>query len=186
MMKDSPNVRIDVLVTRIPEFAGLLKRREVDIVVGEVTAFEGEAGVEVFPLRPQQVVFFCRADHPLARRRKVDAKSFFSYPHVATELPPAIDRWLDQQRPAGAPTQGFSLVCSHYALLQRVVEESDAISGAQLSVVRPCIRAGRLGVVRFAENQIQSPVGVAYLKTRQPTPMAKRLIDELRMVADES
>ena len=180
MMSIAPDARIDVKVTSPSEFHGMLERREIDLAVGETSDFTDLSHYEVIPLEPQEIIFFCRAGHPLSGREKVNPKEFFSYPHVATELPPHVLSWLGKARPADSGHAGLSLSCSHHALLKRVVEGSDALSGAPWMVIKPEIEAGRFAKVNFKVPPISSQASVIFRSGRKPSPLASRLIELLR------
>ncbi len=180
----SPGAKIHVRVTAPTEFLGLLERREVDLAVGETSEFADLPNYEVIPLKPQEVIFFCRAGHPLSRLEKVSPKEFFSYPHAATDLPPRVAAWLNSVRPTDSQYTGLSLTCSHHALLKRAVEESDAVSGAPWMVIKPDIEAGRFAKVNFDVPPISSQASVITREGRKHTPLASRLIESLQEVME--
>jgi DNA-binding transcriptional LysR family regulator len=174
---------ITVTVGRFPEFAKLLKKREIDLLVGEASTLAGDPELVIRPLAPEEVVFFCRAGHPLAGRARVTPVDFFSFPHVATDLPPWIMEWLGRIRPPGSDHPGITLTSSQHAVLKRVVETSDALSGAPLRVVEPELTSGRLALVRLAAKPIYNQASVVHLRDRGLSPLAERLIAELAAAA---
>jgi DNA-binding transcriptional LysR family regulator len=170
---------ISVRIGRFTEFAGLLKKREIDLLVGEASGLAGDPDLVIRPLPPEEIVFFCRAGHPLAGLPRVTPVDFFSFPHVATDLPPWIMAWLAQVRPEHSAHPGITLTSTQHALLKRVVETSDAISGAPRRVVEPELASGRLALVRLSSKPIHNQAAVVYLRERGLSPLAERLIAEL-------
>jgi DNA-binding transcriptional LysR family regulator len=61
-----PGASIDVRIGRFPEFAGLLKSRGIDLLIGEASGLGSDAELVIEPLPAEEIVFFCRAGHPLA------------------------------------------------------------------------------------------------------------------------
>lgn len=87
--------------------------------------------------------------------------------------------WLAQVRPKESTHPGITLTSSQHALLKRVVETSDAISGAPRRVVEPELASGRLALVRLSRKPIHNQAAVVCLKERGLSPLAERLIAEL-------
>ncbi|WP_193215099.1 LysR family transcriptional regulator [Luteolibacter marinus] len=183
LMKASPAARIRVDVVGYTSFEAMLRDRQVDLVVGDTSPFLDRDGFEVVPLKPQEIVFFCRSGHPLATRESVGIDEFFGFPLVAPDLGPQATQWLAALRPAKDALRSLTLTCSHLALLKRVVESSDAISGAPRMVIQPGLDAGRLAVIDLVARPMLNHIGVIHLKARSLGPVAERLVEELKAVS---
>ena len=179
---------LNVLVTVAPfaELPGLLRERRIDFFVGDYTLLSGTSDMEIQPLAPQEIVFFCRKGHPLAEREEINVDEFFSYPHVGPPLPQWAEEWLRNHRPKGFAAEFLRLECSHHGLLKNVVANSDTISGAPFEVIRAELDPGRFSIVRLAVKPMYSRAGVVWLVDRPPTTAGKLLIDELCVGAGRS
>ena len=157
----------------------MLRERKIDFFVADHTLLSGVSDLEIVPLEPQEIVFFCRSGHPLADRGEISVDEFFSYPHVGPPLPKWAEDWLRENRPLGNPSQFLRLECSHHALLKNVVETSDAISGAPRWVIQSELDLGRFSIVRLPLAPMHNRAGVVWLIERPPTAAGKLLINEL-------
>jgi DNA-binding transcriptional LysR family regulator len=184
MVKAHPEVAVKVRVGAFAEMPMLLRDRHIDFFVADFTLLEREADLEILPLAPQEILFFCRAGHPLAGR-EVGLEEFFSYPHVGPGLPAWAKAWLDEHRPAEARARDLRVECSHHALLKAVVESSDALSGAPRPVIQSDLDGGRFSLVRLAARTMHNQAGIVWLKGRPPSPAGRLLIEQLENLASE-
>lgn len=184
LLKSRPDVKVKVHVGRFEEMPTLLRDRSIDFFIADYTLIEREADLEILPLAPQEILFFCRAGHPLAGR-EVGLKEFFSYPHAGPGLPAWAKAWLEKHRPADAPAKELHVQCSHHALLKSAVEHSDAISGATRPVIRAELDEGRLALIHLKAEKMYNQAGIVWLRGRPPSPAGKLLIEELQRLAGE-
>ena len=184
LMKSRPEVKANVHVGPFEEMPKLLRERSIDFFIADYTLIERDADLEILPLAPMEILFFCRAGHPLADR-EVGLEEFFSYPHAGPGLPAWAKAWLEKYRPAHAAIKELHVQCSHHALLKSVVEHSDAISGATWPVIRAELDEGRLALIHLKAEKMHNQAGIVWLHGRPPSPAGKLLIEELQRLAGE-
>lgn len=184
LLKSNPEVTVKVHVGAFAGMPKLLRDRHIDFFVADYTLLEREADLEILPLAPQEILFFCRAGHPLAGREVVP-EEFFSYPHVGPGLPAWARAWLAEHRPPDAPAHELQVECSHHALLKSVVESSDALSGAPRQVIQAELDSGRFALVHLDAVKMHNQAGIVWLKGRPPSPAGELLVRELKYLADE-
>lgn len=177
-------LNIHVTVAPFASLPGLLRERKIDFFVADHTLLSGLSDLEIVPLEPQEIVFFCRAGHPLAGQDDISVDEFFSYPHVGPPLPPWAEDWLRTHRPQTAASQFLRVECSHHALLKNVVETSDAISGAPRCVIQSELDLGRFALVSISLPPMHNRAGIVWLTDRPPTAAGKLLIEELRRTVE--
>lgn len=178
-----PELKIRMHVGSFAEMPGMLRNRRIDFFVADFSLLTESEGLEIQPFAPQPIVFFCRAGHPLADRDEVSMEEAFSWPHVGTALPVWVETWLRENRPEGIEGRGLRVECCHHAVLNDIVANSDAISGAPLRVINPAIDQGRLAIVNLNVAPMVTRAGVVWLRSRPPTPAGQFLIDELKLIA---
>lgn len=179
-----PEVKVKVHVGAFADMPKLLRERSIDFFIADYTLIERDTDLEILPLAPQEILFFCRAGHPLAGR-KVGPGEFFSYPHVGPPLPEWAKAWLEKHRPSGARATDLLVESSHHALLKSVVESSDAISGAPRQVIQAELDHGRFALVHLDAVKMHNQAGIVWLKGRPPSPAGDLLIRQLRLLAEE-
>lgn len=184
LVRNRPDLCIEIEVRPFLGLPPLLRERKIDLFVGDVSLIEQADDLEIEHLPPQEVVLFCRAGHPLAGRRKVSPEEFFRYPAIATDLPPWAEAWLRKHRSSSGKVPGLTVVCSHHALLRRVVLGSDAVSGAPREVIQTDLDAGLLTPIDLVAEPLRLNAGVVRLLNRSLSPATTQLIEELRRVAE--
>ena len=172
-------LNVQLTVAPFQEMPVLLRERKIDFFVADYTLLSGISDLEIKPLEPQEILFFCRKGHPLADRKEVSVDGFFSYPHVGPPLPRWAEEWLGNHRPEGVSSQFLRLECSHHGLLKNVVANSDAISGAPREVIQSDLDLGRFALIRLDMKPMHNRAGVVWLVDRPPTTAGKLLIEEL-------
>ncbi len=184
LLKSRPDVKVKVHVGHFEEMPKLLRDRSIDFFIADYSRIEREADLEILPMAPQEILFFCRAGHPLAGR-EVGLEEFFSYPHAGPGLPAWAKAWLEKHRPPDAPAKELHVECSHHALLKSVVANSDAISGATRPLIHAELDDGRFALIRLKAEKMHNQAGIVWLKGRPPSPAGRMLIEELQRLAGE-
>lgn len=183
LVRNRPKLCIEIEVRPFSGLPPILRERKIDLFVGDITLIEQADDLEIEHLPSQEVVFFCRVDHPLAGRKKVTPEEFCSYPAIATDLPPWAEAWLRKQQSPLGQAPGLTVMCSHHALLRRVVLGSDAVSAAPREVIQTDFDAGLLTQIDLVAAPLHLHAGVVRLLNRSLAPGAVQLIEELRRAA---
>lgn len=180
-----PDLRVHLLVCRIKEMPALLRERTVDFFVADQTLVPTDADLECELLSDGEVMFYCRAGHPLAGKDPITLEEFFSYPHFGPPLPQWAVDWLGKNRPTEAPREPLRLECNHHALLKIAVAAGNGISGAPFSVIEAEVELGRLAVLNVEAMPMHHRAGIFWHRDHPPTQAGRLLIDELLLLAGE-
>jgi DNA-binding transcriptional LysR family regulator len=183
LLDNHPDLRVKLLVCRVEEMPALLSERTVDFLVADHTLIPADEQLEHQMLADREVMFYCRAGHPLAGRHPIQLEEFFSYPLFGPPLPEWAHEWVAKHRPSDAPLETLRLECNHHSLLKAAVLASDGISGAPFSVIEAEVDLGRLAVLNLEAAPTHHPAAIFWLKSNPPSPAGRLLIDELLLIA---
>lgn len=177
-----PGLRVNVLVCRIKEMPALLRDRSIDLFVAAESLIPRDADLEFQLLADHEVMFYCRAGHPLAGKGPVSLEEFFSYPHFGPPLPQWALDWFAKNHPGSTPRNPLQLESNHHALLKTAVEAGNGISGAPFSVIESEVELGRLAVINVETMPMRHQAGIFWLKAHPPTKLGRLLIDEMSLL----
>jgi DNA-binding transcriptional LysR family regulator len=173
-----PRAKIDLEYSRTTRVVRDVLSGAVD--VGVVAYPERRRGLEVVPLGGDRLVFICRPEHPLARRKRLKAADLQgqSFVHFERDIPTrrATDRILRAHGVAVQRAAEFDNI----ETIKRAVEV-----GLGVAVVpRPSVldegRTGQLVVVPLAEPEWERAVGAVYRSDRALPTAARKFVELLQ------
>ncbi len=175
-----PRISMQIVVRNWDELLRLLRSRELDFFVGEVSTLAHEPDIEIADLAEAHPLFFiARSGHPLAGRHDVSAAEVFAWPFLSpTRLPPRIfEPMLAVQRAVartGSATRPLPILeCASLATMQRILDETDSLTAVPLPLVAADLASGRY-VVLGTEPWLYLRYGLVTLKSRPLTQAATR------------
>ena len=169
LLRERPGLGIRARVDHWRALERSLGAGEIELFVGEASEAERDPAFRVERLAPDPCVFFCRAGHPLARRRRVTLDDVRAYPMVAPRIPPRILAWLHP----GQEDPPQAVECESYAVVRAALLASDAVSGGLLSSIAEDVRARRLAVLPVRAPEFVLHAGVVSLRARTLSPAAE-------------
>lgn len=183
-----PRLCVTVQVDNFGQFPERLRERKLDFFIADVSAIESDPDFEIRTIPPQAGIWFCRPGHPLAGKRSVSLREFFSYPIVLPMLPAWLDAWFAKHQPKGRRAEPFrpALLCSHFSTLKAVVRHSDAISGAIPAALSQDLREARFVPLALSAPEVRARPGIVWMRGRSLTPPAIALISEIERLAAEA
>lgn len=182
LMRRHPKLRIHLHVDNYSRFPDMLRSREIDFFVADVTDLSRTADLDIQPVPGQDAIWFCRPGHPLLTKKNIRRADLLGYPLVAPELPPwAKEKLHAPGRPQGRP----SILCSHYSTLMKIVAHSDCVSGAFAPNIAAELAAGWFVRIPVAGLKLRSNPGIVALRNRALSPAARALMDEIKLGAKE-
>jgi DNA-binding transcriptional LysR family regulator len=175
LLGQRPDVQVRVVVENVINLLPLLRRRELDVVVGDVTAFADEPEFHITPLASRQGYFACRAGHPLLRQSSVTLGDIVTFPLVSTSrlTPRLLGPIIAASRPTGGATDSPSapsVTCESLAMMKRIIAGSDAIAILPLAEINRASAAGKLKVLPLVEPWLRATFAVIRLARRTPPP----------------
>lgn len=181
LLKADPAVEVRVTVENVASLVPLLRRRELDLVVGDATAFEDDPEFQLTPLATRQGYFVCRTGHPLLQHPSPQLADVVGYPLVSTaRLTPRLLAPLmaASRRHEGRPEQRSvpAVTCESLAMMKAIVAGSDAIAILPLGAIATEAASGALGVLPLVEPWLHARFAVIRLARRTPPPASEAFV----------
>lgn len=186
MLRAHPELQFRLRVENWVDAVKLVRAREAELCVADITQVEDDPDLIVEPLGTAQGFFVVREGHPLVGEESFSLERVLRYPLVSTSrLPPRILAPLQKQR--GANQSGLlplpAVVCEQISIIRQILARSDAVGMLVRTMIEPELRAGTLKLLRGDVPWLRTNFGVIRLRNR-PLPLAgNRLIACLRDAA---
>src|SRR5947209_16311895 len=177
-MAQFPKAKIDLEYSRTTRVVRDVLSGAVEL--GVVAYPEKRRGLEVVALGGDRLVFICRPEHALARRKRLRASDLQgqSFIHFERDIPTrrATDRILRAHNVTVQRVAEFDNI----ETIKRAVEVGLGVA----IVPRPSVldeqRSGQLAVVPLSEPEWQREVGVIYRSDRALGTAARKFVELLR------
>lgn len=173
-----PQAKIDLEYSRTTRVVRDVLSGALDL--GVVAYPEKQRGLEVVELGGDRLVFICRPEHALARRRKLKAADLQGQSFVLFERDIPTRRATDRILRAHGVTVQRAAEFDNIETIKRAVEVGLGVA----IVPRPSVldeqRTGQLAVVPLAEPEWQRTVGVIYRSDRALGTAARKFVELLQ------
>jgi DNA-binding transcriptional LysR family regulator len=151
-----------------------------DIDLGIVSYPQQRRGLTIVPWHSEPMVVACHPDHPLARRRAVDAQLLAGEDFVAFDqhlvIRAEIDKYLRGQGVGVNPVLAFDNVES----IKRAVENASGVSILPITALEREINAGLLAAPPLSGGILTRPLGIIYRNKKSPNSNIRRFIELLQ------
>lgn len=182
LLREHPAVHVSVANENWATLLPLLRKRELDLAIIDITAAEADPEMRVIKLENHQGYFVMRPGHPvlkLKREKRVDES--FHYPFVTTARFPT-DVFKRLAEALVGPLKDTSrrkvlstITCESLAMMKTIVMGSDAISILPVNVVFDEVRAGKLAALP-APDWVRANFGIVHLAHRSLSPVAEEMV----------
>ena len=176
---DYPRVVVRVMMRDWDELLRLLRAREIEFFVAEISTLGGQNDIEIEPMGPHPTFILARRGHPLAGRGPVTLADGFAYPYVSlSRIPPRAlgpIRTAQRRSPdASAASRVFpALEFNSLDAIKKIVLGSDALMVAPLSCVEWELESGSLEAIG-SEPYLTVRYGFVKLKSHPLTAAGAR------------
>lgn len=171
-----PDVQVRVVVDNVFSLVPLLRRRELDVLVGDITAVAGDPEFHVTRLATRQGYFVCRTGHPLLAAATPTMTSILAYPvissgrNIGRRLAPAVAA----ARQAGHPVPAApAITCESLEMMKAIAAGSDGIAVLPLNAIARELDAGTLSVLPVTDPSVRADFALIRLANRTPPPSAE-------------
>jgi DNA-binding transcriptional LysR family regulator len=173
-----PAVAVQVRADHWANLVALLRRRELDVVVGQPPEAADAADLDVVPLTVRQGHFFVRRGHPLLARAAHTLADIVAYPLAITNRTgAALADVLGKARSGAQPRRATpDFGCESFAILRAVTRRTDHVMIATPGIVAEDLAAGDLVALPLVDPRICSPFAVMRLRGRTLPPVADALV----------
>jgi len=184
LLKQRPDVQARVVVENVLQLLPLLRRRDLDLVIGDATQFADDPEFIITALTPRQGYFVCNAGHPLLKQRRLTLEDVMAFPLVFTgRLPPRLLGPLlaASGHPGGAgdPHNPPAITCESLAMMKTIVAGSDAIAIFPLGAIDQEVGSGSLAVLPLVEPWLYGNFSIIRLVHRTPPPSSEAFVQLL-------
>jgi len=175
LVEQHPDVQVQVVVENVSNLAPLLRRRELDLVIGDATLFADDPEFLITPLSARQGYFVCRPGHPLLRQSDLTLGDVVAFPLVATGrlTPRLLGPLVAASRRKHGATEARSvptITCESLTMMKTIVAGSDAIAILPLGAVSREAGSGLLAVLPLVEPWLHANFAILRLARRTPPP----------------
>jgi DNA-binding transcriptional LysR family regulator len=183
MAREHPAVKLTAVSNSIDTLIQLLKRREIDFVIGDQKIAELERGLRVTPLAWHKGYLVVRSGHPLLSAADLKLKDALRYPlTLTTRVPPdLLSNFLQGKGTRrGAAASVPSITCDSPGMMKTVVAESNAIGLMPMSLVARELAEGTLAALPIEAPWLGRTFAIVELETRTLTPSAAQFLQFVR------
>lgn len=177
-MAQYPKAKIDLEYSRTTRVVRDVLSGAVDI--GVVAYPEKRRGLEVVPIGGDRLVFICRPEHPLARKKKLHATDLQGQNFIHFERDIPTRRATDRILRAHGVTVQRAAEFDNIETIKRAVEVGLGVA----IVPRPSVLdeqgSGQLAVIPLAEDEWQREVGVVFRSDRALGTAARKFVELLQ------
>lgn len=157
--------------------------QELEFFVADVKELMADPALTVVELPAQSGSVFCRANHPLTTKPRLEWQDLLSYPLALPKLPKHMESYLQS---ISLPFGGMKrrVECDNFAFLVSVVAGSDALGLAPDAMLKDMTSAGVLTHLNVVGTEtLSTSYGIVQLKGRRLSPAAEAY---KTMVLDEA
>lgn len=177
-----PSIRPRFEVGAVDSLHSLLMSDQISLYVADAAMGEASECCAVESLFDEEIVYVARPGHPLANRRRVQAKDIVQFPFVAaTDRASAeLKQWFlsrlatDQERELMDQNHPF-IVCDNYEATRALVLSTDYLTGGPAELVRKDTGNGRLIRIDISGFQQILSTGIVTRTDRTLSPAANAL-----------
>ena len=188
LLQRLPDVQARIEVENVVQLIPLLRRRDLDLVIGDATQLADDPEFIITALTPRQGYFVCRAGHPLLKQSRLTLEDVMAFPLVFTgRLPPrllgpivAASRRPDR---TGDRRSLPSVTCESLAMMKTIVAASDAVAILPLGAIGPEVGSDSLAVLPLVEPWLYGNFSIIRLARRTAPPSSEAFI-QLLLEAD--
>jgi DNA-binding transcriptional LysR family regulator len=183
-----PQVRLVIVPGDWDDLTAAVRGGRLDLFVGDVSAAEKDEHVVFSALPAAPLHAFARKGHPLTAHRRLHAGDFGRYPIAGPRPAPWAEPWLRKARAAaGRPVEANAPVadieCASYAVVKRIVQQTDAVSLAPKAIVAAEVERGELEFLALRMPRLQSHAGFVFPLQRMLSPATRAFMREFEAAA---
>lgn len=175
---DIENVAIKIVVGSQAEMIELLKAAKIEMVLGPLVTHKGGAEFIQETINHDETEFYCRPDHPLARKESPTPEDLGSARWILGGCDTTLRVQIDEHFAAFDVVLNVPLEIEDVALRRSIVMHSDFVSAFQTHHVFNELRTGKLARISYVRTHEQQPIGC--IRISEHTALSHKLIELLR------
>jgi DNA-binding transcriptional LysR family regulator len=187
LLRAHPGLQIRLQLRNWRDVETLVRDRQVDIGFGEIGHLMGAPGLRVEPVGRHEVLFFCRAGHPLLARDTISENDLDAYPFAGVPIPPRVAHLFPRNCRIDDTSGDLipPILVEDLTAIRTIVAGTDAFGLASPVQIEPWLRSGELAVVPFRASWLRLDYGFIFLASRSLTPAAEAFTTLVRQIERE-
>lgn len=177
-----PQTQIAIRVDHWRQLSTWLLASELDFYIADIGVAKLDKRFHYTSLPPQDLVWFARTGHPLAprRRKPVSRAELIRYPLATPKMPPWATEWFaaafGELGAAALPRPFPAIECESFAMLKRIVLESDCISCGLQGTLTKELQDGAMTLLPIDAPTLTTRAGIIHLRDHALSTLAQDLI----------
>ncbi len=186
----TPGFRVQVLNDQARDLIKLLRKRELDLLVGDLAWHGGADDIATIPLRTHQGYAAVRHGHPLLRKRRITLDMILDLPLVSSEAAASVLAAMASKAADGSETARRlgrwmpTVAVESIAMMCATAAQSDCVALLPLPIALDEVQRGRLAIVPLVLPWLKVTFGVMHLAHRPLTAEGAALVAAIRKADD--
>lgn len=174
LSRTHPGLQLRVQLRHWRDLEKMVRDRQVDIGFGEIAHLMDVPGLRVEPVGRHELVFFCRAGHPLLTQDTISVADLDGYPFAGVPIPPRGAQLFPRNCRVD-PSSGDlvpPILVEDLTAVRTLVANTDAFGAATPVQLESLLRSSELVVVPFRPAWLRLDYGFIFLESRSLSPAA--------------
>ena len=170
------------------DVAQMVQHRRVDIGFAEIGHLMDAPGLHVEPIGRHQLLFFCRAGHPLLARDAISVEDLDAYPFAGIPIPSRVAHLFPRNCHVDEASEDLNppILLDDLTSVRTIVAGTDALGAATPLQIEPWLSSGELSVVPFRASWLRLDYGFIVLASRSLSPVAEAFTELARQIEREA
>jgi DNA-binding transcriptional LysR family regulator len=189
MSRAHPSLKLTAVSNGIDTLLQMLRRREIEFVIGDLRTAELERGLRTTPLSWHKGHLVVRAGHPLLAGARFGLREALRHPlALTTRIPPdLLSNFLRGVEAGEDPAATLpAITCDSPSMMKRIVAESDAIGLMPMCLVARELADGVLVALPIDAPWLGRTFAIIELEDRALSPSARQFLEYLRAADGEA
>ncbi len=184
-----PMTRILIRVDHWQQLSEWLLAGAIDFYVADVGEARLDQRFHYTGLPQQEFIWFCRANHPLAgrKRKRVSRNDLLQFSIATPKMPAWATEWfaaaIGDEGVAGLPRPFPAIECESYTLLKQIVLNSNCISAALRQTLSREIADGTIHALPVDAPELTTQSGIIRLRDQSLSTLAQQLAEAIENAA---
>lgn len=186
-----PQTQIAIRIDHWRQLSTWLLAGELDFYIADIGEAKLDKRFHYTNLPAQDLVWFARSGHPLGgrRRKPISRVELIRYPLATPKMPPWATDWFadafGEVGGAALPRSLPAIECESFAMLKRIVLESDCISCGLQSTLTKELQEGTISILTIDAPTLTTQAGIIHLRDTTLSGLALDLITAIEKIANQ-
>ncbi|MBL8271387.1 LysR substrate-binding domain-containing protein, partial [Steroidobacter sp.] len=184
--REHPEHAVSIMEGTYENLLGALQSGQADFLVGALREHRANAGIEQEHLFDDPLSVVVRAEHPLAKRRKLTATDLSSYPWIAPRASSPLRTHFDAMfnKLGIEPPQRF-IECNSLGAARAFLVAGDHMMLSSTNQIHYELEAGMLVCLPHPAGKVVRSIGITVRDDWRPTQTQARLLTIVRETANQ-